>query len=83
MDPIPTNFLKEVSPLSNCVILTIINQSLFVGSVPQSFKIDIIKPLIKKPNLDTSVPSNYRPVSNLLFLWKLSERIVARQFSDF
>ena len=33
----------------------------------------VIHPLLKKPGLDPTLPSNYRPVSNLQFLSKLIE----------
>ncbi len=44
-------------------------------------KLAIIKPLLKKLGLDL-VKKNYRPISNLSFLCKLIERIVALQIVD-
>ena len=41
----------------------------------------IIKPLLKKMGLDL-VSKNYRPVSNLSFLSKLIEKVVALQFTN-
>ena len=38
-----------------------------------------VTPLIKKPGLDKTVYSNYRPISNLAFLGKTLERIVLEQ----
>ena len=43
----------------------------------------MIKPLIKKPNLDISLLSNYRPISNLPFLSKILEKVVAKQLDDY
>ena len=43
----------------------------------------MIKPLLKKPALDPELVSNYRPISNLLFLSKLQERIVAKQIVEY
>lgn len=37
----------------------------------------IVTPILKKPQLDSEVLQNYRPISNLSFLSKLTERIVA------
>jgi len=37
-------------------------------------------PLLKKPSLDANELKNYRPVSNLSFLSKVIERVVAEQF---
>ena len=48
--------------------------------VPQCFKHALVKPLLKKANLDPNCLSNYRPVSNLPFLSKVLERIVLKQF---
>ena len=36
----------------------------------------IINPLLKKALLDIDEKKNYRPVSNLLFMSKLTERVV-------
>ena len=38
-----------------------------------------IRPLLKKPNLDKGELKNYRPVSNLPFLSKILERLVATE----
>ena len=45
--------------------------------MPRSFKKAVVKPLIKKSNLDPEVL--YRPVSNLPYLSKILERAVADQ----
>lgn len=79
LDPIPTTLLKETLPLTIDFILNIINLSLEIGYVPQSFKYAVIKPLLKKPNLDPDQPANYRPISNLPFIAKTLERVVAKQ----
>ena len=42
-----------------------------------------LKPLIKKPNLDCNILSNYRPVLNLSFLSKIIETADASQFSKY
>ena len=57
----------------------IVNLSLTSGTVPFAFKKAVVKPLIKKPNLDPEVLGNYRPVSNLPYLSKILERAVADQ----
>ena len=36
----------------------------------------IITPLLKKPSLDRESLSNYRPISNLSFVSKLTERVI-------
>lgn len=41
----------------------------------------IVKPLFKKPQLDPNDLKNYRPVSNLPFVSKVIERVVALQLN--
>ena len=43
----------------------------------------MVKPLLKKPGLDPSVPASYRPVSHLAFLGKVIERAVVGQLQEF
>ena len=43
----------------------------------------MVKPLLKKSNLDPSVFNNYRPVSNLPFLSKVLEKLAFNQVNDF
>jgi len=54
-----------------------INASLREGCLPASQKHAILTPLLKKPYLDAGDLKNYRPVSNLAFMSKVAERIVA------
>ncbi len=48
LDPIPSKLLKEVLPEVIDPLLAIINSSLSLGYVPKTFKLVVIKPLIKK-----------------------------------
>uniref|UniRef100_A0A8C5GPT6 Reverse transcriptase domain-containing protein n=1 Tax=Gouania willdenowi TaxID=441366 RepID=A0A8C5GPT6_GOUWI len=82
-DPIPTKLFKEVIPLVCPSLLETINISLSIGYVPQSFKVAVIKPLLKKPTLDSSTLANYRPISNLPFISKILEKVVAAQLCEF
>ena len=70
--------LDDVLP----TVTDIINQSLSSDIVPQHFKHAIVKPLLKKTNLDPEDLKNYRPISNLPFLSKVLERIVLLQLLD-
>ena len=42
-----------------------------------------VTPIIKKPNIDKSILSYYRPISNLSTLSKTLERVVARQLNSY
>lgn len=75
LDPVPTRLHKDVFPLVNAAILNQINLSLVTGYVPQTFKVAVINPLLKKPSLDPEVLANYRPISNLPYISKILEKV--------
>ncbi len=60
-----------------------VNCSLQTGVFPASFKTAVVKPLLKKSNLDPNTFNNYWPVSNLLFLSTVLEKLVFNQVNDF
>ena len=49
------------------------------GTCPNFFKQAHVTPILKKSSLDKEVFKNYRPVSNLNFISKILERVVAAQ----
>jgi hypothetical protein len=79
LDPVPTWLLKQSADQLIPLITVIVNKSLTTSQVPASFKKAVIRPLLKKPDLDPEVLKNYRPVSNLPFLSKVLERIVSKR----
>ena len=82
-DPIPTRLVKEcVSELSP-TILRIVNKSMESGYVPVIFKQAVVTPLIKKPTLDSENLKNYRPVSNLCYISKVMEKVVAKRLNQY
>ena len=56
------------------------NQSFSQATFPISFKLALISPLLKKPGLSKSDPSNFRPISNLNTIGKILERLVLARF---
>jgi hypothetical protein len=82
LDPAPTWLIRDFAVELAPFICALFNKSLSLGSVPRSFKIADITPVLKKSSLDASVPSNYRPISNLCYLSKLLERIVNNQLVE-
>jgi hypothetical protein len=76
LDPILTTLLLQCSSILIPTISNIINLSLSTGVFRQHFKTCSVHPLLNKSNLDKENLSNYRPVSHLSFLSKLTERIV-------
>ncbi|KAK3514823.1 hypothetical protein QTP70_032531 [Hemibagrus guttatus] len=83
LDPIPSAMLQTISPELLPFITTVINGSLTSGHVPTVFKKTRVIPILKKPALDPSDISNYRPVSLLSFPSKIFERVVCNQLSDY
>ena len=56
-----------------------VNASLADGRLPELQKHAIVSPLLKKPGWDVDDMANYRPVSNLTLVSKVTERAVASQ----
>ena len=82
LDPIPTKLLKECTDELIFPLLHIVNLSLETGTFPDPLKHSIIKPLLKKANLEPEL-KNYRPVSNLTYVSKLIERAVNNQLVSY
>ena len=53
------------------------------SDVPIYFRKAHVRPVIKKPSLDKEVLENYRPVSNLPFLSKILEKVVATRLGRY
>jgi len=63
------------------VLLEVVNASLCSGSFQNSLKTAVVKPLLKKSNLDKTILSNYRPISNRPFIGKIIEKVVFNQLN--
>ncbi len=71
LDTLPTSFFKSVLNCLEADLLEVVNTSLLSGTFPNSLKTAVVKPLLKKSNLDNTMLSNYRPISNLPFIGKI------------
>eukprot|EP00794_Sanderia_malayensis_P013257 gene13257-14621_t len=80
-DPCPTHLVKECIDELLPAISNMVNLSLSDSEFPDFWKEALVRPKLKKPNLDM-VKKNYRPVSNLAFLSKITEKVVAKQTSQ-
>ena len=78
--PVPSNLQPHCIDSIAPIITRIVNLSLSSGIFPKQLKSALVKPLLKKSNLDTNDLKNYRPISNLSFLSKLIERVIAACF---
>ena len=78
LDIIPTGILKQILEVFLPVITQIVNLSLTNGEFCKSWKVAVVKPLLKKPGLNL-ISKNYRPISNLPFISKLVEKCMLKQ----
>ena len=81
LDPFPTRLLKQCIDDLIVPITAIINLSMREGVVPPDLKQALVTPLIKKKTLCRNEFNNYRPISNLSFLSKILEKIVAKRLN--
>ena len=79
-DPIPSDILKLISNDAVPILTKLVNISLSTGSM-EGVKLSIIDPLLKKLGLDADTKKNYRPVNSLLFISKLTERVVLKRLN--
>ncbi len=82
LDPIPTTLLKACIDILLDPITNIVNMSLDTSIFPSDFKMPHVNPLLKKPGLSKEDLKNYRPVSNLNFVSKILEKVVANRLQE-
>ena len=80
-DPIPAKILQSVIDETIPTLKNLVNKSLSEGSM-EGVKVSVIDPLLKKSDLETEPRKNYRPVNNLVFLSKLTERVVKKRLNS-
>lgn len=73
LDPLPTPLVLNCIDVLLPVITKMINLSLVEGVFADVWKCALVKPLLKKAGLDPLL-SNYRPVSNLPYISKFTEK---------
>ncbi len=83
LDTLPTSFFKSVLNCLEADLLEVVNTSLLSGTLPNSLKTAVVKPLLKKRSLDNTMLSNYRPISNLPFIGKIIEKVVFNQLNNY
>src|SRR5208282_5231603 len=80
LDPAPTWLVKRLLPCLADSIARMCNASLTEEIVPSLLKAAVVSPRLKKPTLDPEDMSSYWPISNLSFISKTLERLVATRF---
>ena len=81
IDPLPSNTMSKCIDILLPHLLDMVNISLMTGSVDGA-KFSFVRPLLKKIDLVLSMFPSYRPISNLSFISKLVEKVVAKRLNE-
>ena len=81
IDGIPTVFIKRTFTVMGHVMLNVVNSSLLTGHVPDSWKTALVYPIHKGGALND--PSQFRPISVVPLLAKITGRIVQTQLYSY
>ena len=76
-DDISNQLLKKIGPYISSILVEIFNKSLLEGSVPARMKQADVIPLYKSKDKDMT--ANYRPISFLLTISKLLEKVMYKR----
>ena len=81
MDKISSRILQDCLPYTLTTITHIVNNSFFANTFARAWKTAEITPILKCGSPD--VPSNYRPISFLPIVSKITERLVHGQLVEY
>lgn len=81
-DGIDSKIIKNLSTKAVLQLMYIINAILRTSHFPELWKLAVIVP-IPKPNKDCSNPINYRPISLLSSLSKITEKVILERINTF
>ena len=81
LDPVPTSIVVHSLDILLPVITKLLNLSFETGQFAGTWKETLVLPSLKKHNLDIAY-KNFRPVSNLAYISKVSERASVHQFTE-
>ena len=81
LDPLPGAVMKDCFHVLLPVITRIVNLSMTTWTVPIAMKEASLSPLLKRPSLDHEQIPNFRPISNLPFISKCTEKVVASRLT--
>lgn len=82
LDPIPTHIIKDNINLLLPLISKIVRKSVEIGVFPTSLKTSLVRPKLKKHNLEPDLFANYRAIANIPFVSKIIEKSVAIQVQN-
>ena len=79
-DPIPTHIFKQLLPSILPTVTKIVTLLLSEGEFCNKWKVAVGQPLFKKVGLEL-IKSNYRLISNLMFMFKIIEKCMLHQLN--
>ena len=77
-DPLPGSLCKDIIDDLLPYFCELVNKSMLTGSV-EGVKDSVIIPLLKKSGIDPDLLKNYRPVTNEVYISKLTEKVIAKR----
>ena len=83
LDPLPGKLMTDCSDTLLPVIVRTVNLSFEEAVVPAKFKQGVLTPKLKKPSLDNELFPSFRPISNLRFISKATEKVVAARLNSY
>ena len=81
VDGVPLFAIRRCFPVIGPMLLRIVNASLASGVFPSAWKTACIVPIFKSG--DRTLPNNFRPISLLSVLSKVTEKIVCNQLTNY
>ena len=81
LDPLPTWLFKICAESIIPLITVIVNMSLSTATMPRDLKVAMLIPLIKNIVLNPDILNNFRPISNLPFISKIIEKVIASRLN--
>ena len=79
LDPCPPDLLKKTLNAHISYLAAVVNDSFHRGIFPKMLKTALVRPLLKREDLNTSILANYRPVSNGPFIRKVLEKVAVNR----
>lgn len=79
-DNLPFTLIKQYSPVNILFLVILFNHLLAIAHFPSSWKNALVSG-IPKPNRDSSIITNWRPISQLSCISKVFEKVMANRLS--
>ena len=83
LDPLPVKLMRDCYDTLLPVIVRTVNLSFEEAVVPAKFIQGVLTPKLKKPSLDNELFPSFRPISNLRFISKATEEVVAARLNSY